>query len=113
MRAALPWTHRYADSVQRHVTRQMILNWRKVLRFPSNLVVTSDGINFLEQLICEREDRLGSQVSYSGHYGPHGAYSASRSGGIPIFFGTSVGGAEYIKVSTLLIPPMCNIHKTF
>jgi len=52
-------------SNSRHVTRQKILNWKQSLRFPSRPRVSHEGINLMEQLLCEPEDRLGSQSSAS------------------------------------------------
>ncbi|GAW04310.1 kinase-like protein [Lentinula edodes] len=56
----------------RHVTRQMILNWKQYLRFPKRLPNTkepvnlsSEAIDLMQQLLCEPEDRLGSQASSS------------------------------------------------
>ncbi|KAJ4483193.1 kinase-like domain-containing protein [Lentinula aciculospora] len=56
----------------RHVTRQMILNWQQYLRFPKRLPNTkepvklsSEAIDLMQQLLCEPEDRLGSQASSS------------------------------------------------
>jgi protein-serine/threonine kinase len=43
----------------------MILNWRKTLRFPQTPKVSYEGVNLLQQLLCEPEDRLGSQASAS------------------------------------------------
>ncbi|KAF8829064.1 hypothetical protein HHX47_DHR3000485 [Lentinula edodes] len=58
--------------LQRHVTRQMILNWKQYLRFPKRLPNTkepvnlsSEAIDLMQQLLCEPEDRLGSQASSS------------------------------------------------
>jgi len=52
-------------SNSRHVTRQKILNWRQSLRFPARPRVSHEGVNLMEQLLCEPEDRLGSQASSS------------------------------------------------
>lgn len=52
-------------SNSRHVTRQKILNWKQSLRFPSRPSVSYEGINLMQQLLCEPEDRLGSQSSAS------------------------------------------------
>ncbi|KIK67177.1 hypothetical protein GYMLUDRAFT_37234 [Collybiopsis luxurians FD-317 M1] len=56
----------------RHVTRQMILNWKQYLRFPKRLPNTkepvklsNEAIDLMQQLLCEPEDRLGSQTSSS------------------------------------------------
>ncbi|KAF8973150.1 kinase-like domain-containing protein [Flammula alnicola] len=52
-------------SNSRHVTRQKILNWKQSLRFPSRPRVSHEGVNLMQQLLCEPEDRLGSQTSSS------------------------------------------------
>ncbi|KAF8160836.1 kinase-like protein [Crassisporium funariophilum] len=52
-------------SNSRHVTRQKILNWRQSLRFPSRPRVSHEGVKLMQQLLCEPEDRLGSQTSSS------------------------------------------------
>lgn len=50
----------------------MILNWKQYLRFPKRLPHTTEpvnlspeAINLMQQLLCEPEDRLGSQASSS------------------------------------------------
>ncbi|KAF9482115.1 kinase-like protein [Pholiota conissans] len=52
-------------SNSRHVTRQKILNWKQALRFPARPVVSHEAINLMQQLLCEPEDRLGSQAAAS------------------------------------------------
>ncbi|EDR11902.1 uncharacterized protein LACBIDRAFT_246709, partial [Laccaria bicolor S238N-H82] len=52
-------------SNSRHVTRQKILNWKQSLRFPSRPRVSHEGVNLMQQLLCEPEDRLGSQTTVS------------------------------------------------
>ncbi|KAK7005676.1 kinase-like protein [Favolaschia claudopus] len=52
-------------SNSRHVTRQKILNWKQSLRFPARPQVSHEGVNLMQQLLCEPEDRLGSQASAS------------------------------------------------
>jgi len=52
-------------SNSRHVTRQKILNWKQSLRFPSRPRVSHEGVNLMQQLLCEPEDRLGSQATSS------------------------------------------------
>ncbi|KAH9949569.1 kinase-like protein [Amylocystis lapponica] len=70
----------------RHVTRQKILNWRQSLRFPSRPRVSHEGVNLMEQLLCEAEDRLGSQPRHlrSAFISPNGTLG-------------SVDGAHLIK----------------
>ncbi|KAI6046027.1 kinase-like domain-containing protein [Pisolithus marmoratus] len=48
-------------SRSRHVTRQKILNWKDTLKFPPRPHVSHEGIDLMQQLLCEPEDRLGSQ----------------------------------------------------
>ncbi|KAH8119243.1 kinase-like protein [Phellopilus nigrolimitatus] len=75
-------------SNSRHVTRQKILNWRQSLKFPSRPRVSHEGITLMQQLLCEPEDRLGSQTSSS----------VSRPNSTPdMKAGRSVDGAEIIK----------------
>ncbi|KAI9511137.1 hypothetical protein F5148DRAFT_975586 [Russula earlei] len=49
----------------RHVTRQKILNWKQSLRYPALPRVSHEAIGLMQQLLCEPEDRLGSQTSSS------------------------------------------------
>lgn len=85
---------------QRHVTRQKILNWKQSLRFPSRPRVSHEGVNLMEQLLCEPEDRLGSQASSSVSRPNSMIMQARRSGFItPQGTTGSVDGAHLIKVS--------------
>ncbi|KAI0000573.1 kinase-like protein [Russula vinacea] len=52
-------------SNSRHVTRQKILNWKQSLRFPALPRVSHEAVDLMQQLLCEPEDRLGSQTSSS------------------------------------------------
>ncbi|THH14240.1 hypothetical protein EW146_g6067 [Bondarzewia mesenterica] len=52
-------------SNSRHVTRQKILNWKQSLKFTSRPHVSHEGVDLMKQLLCEPEDRLGSQASSS------------------------------------------------
>ena len=87
---------------QRHVTRQKILNWKQSLRFPSRPRVSHEGVNLMEQLLCEPEDRLGSQASSSVSR-PNSMIMQARRSGFITPQGTmgSVDGAHLIKVSLL------------
>ncbi|KIJ18926.1 hypothetical protein PAXINDRAFT_175046 [Paxillus involutus ATCC 200175] len=67
-------------SSSRHVTRQKILNWRQSLKFPSRPHVSHEGITLMKQLLCEPEDRLGSQASASVFRPDSLAVQARRSG---------------------------------
>lgn len=85
--------------LQRHVTRQKILNWKQSLKFPSRPRVSHEGIDLMQQLLCEPEDRLGSQASASVNRPNSMIMQARRSG----FIATSgpagsVDGAHLIKV---------------
>jgi len=85
-------------SNSRHVTRQKILNWKQSLRFPSRPRVSHAGVNLMQQLLCEPEDRLGSQSSASVSRPNSMIMQARRSSFIP-HYGSAVGndGAELIK----------------
>ncbi|KAI0035879.1 kinase-like protein [Vararia minispora EC-137] len=67
-------------SKSRHVTRQKILNWKQALRFPSKPAVSREGIDLMQQLLCEPEDRLGSQASSSTMRPNSQMVNARRSG---------------------------------
>ncbi|TFY54038.1 hypothetical protein EVG20_g9872 [Dentipellis fragilis] len=87
----------------RHVTRQKILNWKQSLRFPSRPHVSHEGVDLMQQLLCEPEDRLGSQASASVTRPNSMIIQARRSGfmtGMSMGMGGSgnVDGAELIKV---------------
>ncbi|KXN91072.1 Serine/threonine-protein kinase CBK1 [Leucoagaricus sp. SymC.cos] len=84
--------------LQRHVTRQKILNWKQSLRFPTKPRVSHEGVNLMQQLLCEPEDRLGSQTSSSVNRPDAFVVQARRSSFIPHYGSTgSVDGAELIK----------------
>ena len=86
---------------QRHVTRQKILNWKQSLKFPSKPRVSHEGIDLMQQLLCEPEDRLGSQATASASR-PNSLLVQSRRGGFmpPLGHTESVDGAHMIKVRT-------------
>ncbi|KAI0081239.1 kinase-like protein [Panus rudis PR-1116 ss-1] len=87
-------------SNSRHVTRQKILNWKQSLRFPAKPRVSHEGINLMEQLLCEPEDRLGSQSSSSVSRPNSMIVQARRSGFYAPASGSgSVDGAHLIKAS--------------
>ncbi|KAJ7072098.1 kinase-like domain-containing protein [Mycena amicta] len=67
-------------SNSRHVTRQKILNWKQSLRFPARPQVSHEGVNLMQQLLCEPEDRLGSQASVSSRRSGFIAPSGSSDG---------------------------------
>ena len=85
--------------MQRHVTRQKILNWKQSLRFPSRPRVSHEGVDLMEKLLCEPEDRLGSQSAASVLRPNSMLINARRSGFMPSTGNSgSVDGAEFIKV---------------
>ncbi|OAX41063.1 kinase-like protein [Rhizopogon vinicolor AM-OR11-026] len=85
-------------SNSRHVTRQKILNWRQTLKFPSRPHVSGEGVNLMRQLLCEPEDRLGSQAPASVSRPDSLAVHARRSAFIsPGSTSGSVDGADAIK----------------
>lgn len=47
----------------RQITRTKIIQWRSTLHFPSTPSISSQARHFMERLICDREDRLGSTPS--------------------------------------------------
>ncbi|KAG2146052.1 kinase-like domain-containing protein [Suillus bovinus] len=82
----------------RHVTRQKILNWKQSLKFPSHPHVSGEGMNLMQQLLCEPEDRLGSQAPTSVSRPDSLAVHARRSGFImPGSTVGSVDGVDAIK----------------
>jgi serine/threonine protein kinase len=86
-------------SSSRHVTRQKILNWKQSLKFPSKPRVSHEGINLMQQLLCEPEDRLGSQATASVSRPNSLLVQSRRSGFIPPVGETeSVDGAYMIKM---------------
>jgi protein-serine/threonine kinase len=52
-------------SKNRQITRGKIMNWRTSLRFPSRPRISREAQDLITNLICEREDRLGSKASSS------------------------------------------------
>lgn len=86
-------------STQRHVTRQKILNWKQSIKFPSRPKVSREGIDLMQQLLCEPEDRLGSQASASVNRPDSLLVQSRRSAFItPSGHNESVDGAHIIKV---------------
>ncbi|KAF8650451.1 hypothetical protein AX16_005253 [Volvariella volvacea WC 439] len=83
-------------SNSRHVTRQKILNWKQHLRFPSRPHVSHDGVDLMQQLLCEPEDRLGSQTSASISR-PNSIIMQARRGGFIPQIGVISDGAHLIK----------------
>lgn len=101
-------------TLQRHITRQKILNWKQSIKFPPRPRVSHEGVNLMQQLLCEPEDRIGSQASASVHRPNSLITTARRSGFVypNVSGGRSLDGAEYLKVRahlacphTLLIEP--------
>ncbi|KZV69519.1 kinase-like protein [Peniophora sp. CONT] len=83
-------------SKSRHVTRQKILNWRQSLRFPNKPAVSREGIDLMQQLLREPEDRLGSQAT-SSTIRPNSQIVNARRSGFLAATGTSNDGADLIK----------------
>ena len=81
------------------MTRQKILNWKQSLKFPSRPRVSHEGVNLMQQLLCEPEDRLGSQTASSINR-PDSFIVQARRSGFVTYSGASRGadGAELIKV---------------
>lgn len=74
-------------SKSRHQTRQKILNWRLNLTFPGTLPLSREAQQFIEGLICDREDRLGSRA-WASKSRPNAHLTAQRS------MGRSAGAAR-------------------
>ncbi|PKC66292.1 kinase-like protein [Rhizophagus irregularis] len=64
-------------SKSRHTTRLKIINWRQYLNFPARPRVSREVQDLIERLICEKEDRIGSNQS-SSTTKPNGLYMAGR-----------------------------------
>lgn len=99
-----------AATIQRHVTRQKILNWRQSLRFPNKPAVSREGIDLMQQLLREPEDRLGSQAASSTIRPNSQIVNARRSGFLTATPGASNDGAELIKVC--LSPAVARARRT-
>lgn len=67
------------------------------MKFPAKPKVSREGVDLIQQLLCEPEDRLGSQSTVSVSR-PNSLIIANRRSG---FFPNSgsVDGADQIKVS--------------
>jgi hypothetical protein len=64
-------------SKSRHSTRLKIINWRQYLSFPARPRVSREVQDLIERLICEKEDRIGSNQQFSTTR-PNGLYMAGR-----------------------------------
>ncbi|TRM69454.1 kinase-like domain-containing protein [Schizophyllum amplum] len=84
-------------SNSRHITRKKILNWKQTLRFPSKPAVSKEGINLMQALLCEPEDRLGSQASASVSRPDSMVAQARRSGFAAPSAHDGPDGADMIK----------------
>ena len=76
----------------------MILNWQNHLNFPSSPRVSAEAVNLMQSLICEPENRLGSQEASSV---VRSASTLAKQGMGPRTLGIrnrSVDGARLIKV---------------
>ncbi|KAL1743858.1 kinase-like domain-containing protein [Schizophyllum fasciatum] len=84
-------------SNSRHITRKKIMNWKQTLRFPSKPVVSREGIQLMQSLLCEPEDRLGSQASASVLRPDSMVVQARRSGFAAPNSHSGPDGADLIK----------------
>ncbi|KAK1236321.1 hypothetical protein PQX77_000437 [Marasmius sp. AFHP31] len=71
------------------------MNWKTSLRFPPRPQVSREGVNLIQQLLCEPEDRLGSQAIVSRP--PSSFQSAGRNGFLPSTEPEGADGAHLIK----------------
>jgi len=76
------------------------LNWKQSLRFPALPRVSHEAIDLMQQLLCEPEDRLGSQAS-SSVVRPNSMIVQARRSALITPSGATRGGdgAELIKAS--------------
>ncbi|KAG9006011.1 hypothetical protein FRB95_006459 [Tulasnella sp. JGI-2019a] len=101
-------------SSSRHITRQKILNWKQSIKFPPRPRVSHEGVNLMQQLLCEPEDRIGSQASASVHRPNSLIMTARRSGFVlpNASGGSSLDGAEFLKAHPWFRGiDFANIHK--
>ncbi|KAG9301210.1 hypothetical protein G9A89_012593 [Geosiphon pyriformis] len=63
-------------SKTRHTTRIKIINWRQTLRFPTRPRVSPEAQDLIQRLICEPEDRIGSDPPSKAR--PNNLYAANR-----------------------------------
>jgi len=70
-------------SKSRHLTRQKILNHKQTLKFPPKPKVSRDAMDFISKMICEKDDRLGSQSNASVSRPNSMIQGARRSGFVP------------------------------
>ncbi|KAI0256317.1 hypothetical protein BJV78DRAFT_455348 [Lactifluus subvellereus] len=100
-------------SNSRHLTRQKILNWKQTLRFPTLPRVSHEAVDLMQQLLCEPEDRLGSQAS-SSVVRPNSMIVQARRNAFISPSGTtrSVDGVEVIKAHAFFRGiDWANIHR--
>jgi len=48
------------SSRSRQITRTKIMQWKSYLRFPTSPHISQHGTHFIQSLLCDRKDRLGS-----------------------------------------------------
>ncbi|RSH82165.1 hypothetical protein EHS25_006098 [Saitozyma podzolica] len=88
-------------SSSRHITRQKILNWKNTLKFPPHPRLSPECTDLMTRLLCEPEDRLGSNLG--GTAGRASVLTVRDSGFTSIrgngsnFGGLGSDGAERIK----------------
>lgn len=83
----------------RHITRSKILNWRQNLKFPTKPRISWDAQDFIEKLVCEREDRLGSLAITSVSRPNSHVFSQRNSG----FFGAQSGTVGSVVTEQLKV----------
>jgi len=82
-------------SKSRHETRQKILSWHLYLKFPSERRISREAVDLMRQLLCEPEERLGSQASTSV-FRPDSMVAQQRRSGFQTG-GSSVDGVKKIQ----------------
>ncbi|PLW11074.1 hypothetical protein PCANC_22965 [Puccinia coronata f. sp. avenae] len=50
------------SSRSRQITRTKIMQWKSYLQFPTSPRISQQGAHFIQSLLCDRKDRLGSSV---------------------------------------------------
>ncbi|PWN53726.1 kinase-like protein [Violaceomyces palustris] len=83
-------------SKSRHLTRQKILNWRQTLKFPPKPRVSREAQDFIQKLVCEREDRLGS-TSTASVSRPNSVMNNARRSGFAAGGGQGGGGGSGLQ----------------
>ncbi|KAI7945035.1 hypothetical protein MJO28_010730 [Puccinia striiformis f. sp. tritici] len=50
------------SSRSRQITRTKIMQWKSYLRFPTSPRISQQGTHFMQSLLCDRKDRLGTSA---------------------------------------------------